>query len=71
MEIFVEVEQLYTIFTCRCCLAFSNEPMERIFECAYGAIAFHEIIKILAPISIEVDDGNDNSKIFGSTTEPT
>ena len=57
MEVsYIEFEEL-TASTCRCCLLFSEKPMDNIFDWIYEGIEFHEILNILAPISILADDG--------------
>lgn len=57
MEVnFIEVEEV-SIKTCRCCLFFSEEPMDDIFECEYAEIELQEILNLLAPIEITPDDG--------------
>lgn len=53
---YIEAEDLEAR-TCRCCLLFSEEPMIDIFECVYLGIEFHEILNVLAPITILADDG--------------
>lgn len=66
MEVsFVEVEELATS-ACRCCLSFSEEPMDNIFECVYAGVELHEILNLLAPISLLADDGKGADKVaFG------
>lgn len=43
---------------CRCCYqSFLDVEMENIFDCLYEQIELHEIISLLAPVSISADDG--------------
>lgn len=43
---------------CRCCYqSFIDVEMENIFICLYEEIKLHEIISLLAPVTISEDDG--------------
>lgn len=43
---------------CRCCYqSFLDVKMENIFDCLYEQIELHEIISLLAPVTISADDG--------------
>lgn len=53
----IEPEELGST-CCRCCLfIYEEDSMDNMFDCLYEDIEFHEIINILAPISISPDDG--------------
>lgn len=47
---------------CRCCNVYSSEAMDSIFECVFEDVELHEILNLLAPISIEADDGKSHDE---------
>lgn len=50
--------ELMVINTCRCCTAVSEvEPFDNIFQCVYEGVNLEDILNILAPISLSIDDG--------------
>jgi hypothetical protein len=67
MEVsYIEVDESgSTINVCRCCYLYSSDPMDNIFECVFEDVELHEILNLLAPISLEADDGKNQVKCFG------
>lgn len=52
------IEEVVLVTTCRCCLGVpESEPFDNIFECIYDGINLEDILNILAPISLLIDDG--------------
>lgn len=52
------VIELVLVSTCRCCVVVSeDEPFDNIFECIYEGINLEDILNVLAPISLAIDDG--------------
>lgn len=50
--------ELVLVSTCRCCIAVSeNEPFDNIFECIFEGVNLEDILNLLAPISLTIDDG--------------
>lgn len=60
MEVFFE--EVGESNVCRCCFSFSNERMDNLFELSFEDLELHEILNLIAPVSIEVDDGKEICK---------